>query len=543
MKTLKTLSSIAIPVALMCLIGACDSDIAGERLENLPPETDLAVRDSSLVDNLESGERLTSTVVVSWTGDDPDGFVSSFDLRFFAFGETPAKDDLWTGTTANDTLILLPIPPGEKFANVVFEARAIDNEGLVDPTPARTVFPIRNAPPTIRFSTFELAPDTTFALFSFAWVADDPEGPANLDRIDVSLNDSLNFVSLPSDVEFVTFVGDVDRADIGQTETTARMFFGRSFRASGLDVPGLRLGQDNTIYIRSVDKTDTTSAVESHMWHVKKSRGDLLYVNDYRKSSYKTVQNFHIALLRDYLPEGYAIDYWDISTPFVSGSAGGTPRSGLIPPALDPTLRQALADYNYVYWVATSTTGNIAGDNLPFVAGATDLFFEQGGKMMVHSPIALPANPEDIVGNPALLLLPLSGLVSFPDTLRPALRMSVNSPISPTSVVPGLSVQLPALKSSAFFLNTLPFEAEGANVIPLADGAYTYVTRVGGRQGPWFGSSTIASISADRRVGLFGLPLVNEQSGAQNLVGADGDVNAPTQAIRLMLESLGFPRR
>ncbi len=537
-----TYGLLAAAIGLTVSITACDSDIAGERLENLPPETDLAVRDTSLIDNLESGEKLTSTVFVSWTGDDPDGFVESFDLRFYAFGESPAKDELWTNTASNDTLVLLPIPPGERFANVVFEARAIDNDGAADPSPARTVFPIRNAPPTIRFSTFELTPDTTFAIFSFAWVADDPEGPENLDRIDVSLNDSLNFVPVPADVEFVTFVGDVDKNDPGQQSTTARLFFGRSFSTSGIDAPGLLLGQDNTVYIRAVDKTDTTSAISSHTWHVKKSRGDLLYVNDYRKSTFTTVKNFHIGLLRDYLPPGYAIDLWDISIPFVSGSAGDTPRSNLMPTTLDPTLRQALADYRYIYWVATSTTGNIATDNLPFVAGATDLFFEEGGKMMVHSPIALPANPEDIIGNPALLLLPLTGLVSFPDTLRPALRMSLNASITPTGALPGLGVTLPELKSNAFFINTLPYEATGANVVPLADGEYRYVTRVGGRQGPWFGSSTIASISADRRVALFGLPLVNEQSGEQTLIGADGDVNAPIEAVRLMLESLGFPQ-
>jgi hypothetical protein len=70
-------------------------------------------------------------------------------------------------TTRNDSLILLPIPRGERIADVVFEVRAIDNDGLKDPTPARTVFPIQNAPPMLRLSTFELPPDTTFSVISF----------------------------------------------------------------------------------------------------------------------------------------------------------------------------------------------------------------------------------------------------------------------------------------------------------------------------------------------------------------------------------------
>src|SRR5690606_17179032 len=117
-------------------------------------------------------------------------------------GAQPAPDAGWVRTTRTDTLILLPIPRGERAANVVFEVRAIDNEGLVDPNPARTVFPIQNAPPSIRFNTFDLPPDTTFTVFSFAWTAQDPEGEANLDRIEVSFNDSTNFVALPADADY-----------------------------------------------------------------------------------------------------------------------------------------------------------------------------------------------------------------------------------------------------------------------------------------------------------------------------------------------------
>ncbi len=50
-------------------------------------------------------------------------------------------------TLSSDTLILLPIERGSRTANVAFEVRAIDNEGIKDPTPARTVFPIQNSPP------------------------------------------------------------------------------------------------------------------------------------------------------------------------------------------------------------------------------------------------------------------------------------------------------------------------------------------------------------------------------------------------------------
>jgi len=234
------------------LLGGCDAGFTGEPLPNQPPETYLSVRDSSLVDNLSDEERLVSTVYVSWSGDDPDGYVAAYELRYYDTATGPVGVG-WTRTTRNDSLVLLPIPPGQATANVTFEVRAIDNEGLADPTPARTVFPIRNSPPEIRLVNFELPPDTTFPIFSFSWQADDPDGVTNLARIEVSFNDSTRFVALPPEVDFVTFVANFDRNDPSQLETTARVYTGRAFRSTTIEVPGLRLDAENTFYVRAVD--------------------------------------------------------------------------------------------------------------------------------------------------------------------------------------------------------------------------------------------------------------------------------------------------
>lgn len=521
----------------------CDADITGTPFDNQPPNTDLSVRDTSLVDNLEGGIRLSSTVLVAWTGTDPDGFVKAFEVRFFDRGEVLGPEERWQYTVRNDSLMLLPIPRGDRAADVVVEVRAIDNEDLTDPTPARTIFPIQNAPPTITFSPFELPPDTTFGVFSIAWRADDPEGLENLARIDVSFNDSTTFVGLPPDVDLATFVSVETPGTGGPDVVEAMVFTGRAFQRSELRVPGLRLDAENTIYIRAVDQTDTTSVLQRFTWHVKRQRGEVLYVNDFRKASFPVVQAYHLSVLRDYLPAGTGVDVWDVSQPFVSGSAGNTPRSNALPPSADPTLRQLLARYRYIYWVSTNATNSIQGNNLPFAAGAMDLFFDAGGKMMVHTPISLPSDPEDNLGNAAILLLPLTDLITFPDTLRPSLRMPTGFAVTPVGTLPGVTEPLPALEAAAFVINTLPYIAGGTNTIPLYEAEYNYITRVGGRQGPWPGSATVASLSTDRRVGLFALPLVNEQTGAALFTGADGDGDAARRTVWLMLESLGFPKR
>ncbi len=531
---MRTLLKIGFLSGLM--LGGCDTGFMGTPLPNQPPETYLSVRDSSLVDKLP--ERLVSTVYVAWTGDDPDGYVVAYELRYYALGLSPPG---WIRTTRNDTLIVLPIEAGSQTADVVFEVRAIDNEALADPTPARTVFPIRNSPPEIRLVGFELPPDTTFPVFSFSWQVSDPDGAINLARIEVSFNDSSQFVALPPEVDFVTFVGNVDRDDPLQLETSARVYTGRAFRSTTIEVPGLRLDAENTLYVRAVDQAEARSRLVHYTWHVKKPKSRVLLVNDYRKATGGVVMAYHRAILRDYLPAGMPIDEWDLSQPYVTGSAGNTPRSDALPPVADPTLRQTLALWDYIYWVSTATVNSIVGNNLPYAAGVMDLFFEQGGRILVHSPVTQPRDPEANLGNPAILMLPLSDLLVLPDSVR-RLELASGAAITPVNVLPRTGESLPPLKAHRFFINELPYFAEGGAVVPLYEADYQYLNRAGQRR-PWPRPRTIASISADARVALFGLPLVNELTGGPELVGADGDPEAGRQAVMRLLQSLGFPQR
>ncbi len=246
-------------------------------------------------------------------------------------------------------------------------------------------------------------------------------------------------------------------------------------------------------------------------------------------------------ILRDFLPPEIDVDVWTITEPFVTGNVGNVPRSSALPPNADPTIRRQMASWEYIYWISTNTVNAVGGNNLPFMAGTLDVFFDQGGKMMVHTPVTQPRNPEDNLGNPAILLLPLSEMFIRPDSLQ---RMELGRGAAVTAVgsLPGVAEPLPNLVSDNFYINELPYFATGANTLPLYEGDYVYLTRFGNR-GPWDSPRTVASISADRRIGLFGLPLVNEISGVPLLSGADGNPDAAARAVALMLESLGFPKR
>lgn len=538
---MNTRHSIAAIVMMALLFVSCDSSISGNPNANQPPDTQLSVRDASLLDNLGDEERLVSTVRITWSGDDPDGFVKGYEVRFFdqLLGEEGQE---WSFTTTTDSLFLLPIRRGDRVSDVVFEVRAVDEEDLADPSPARTIYPIQNSPPTIRISPFDLPPDTTFNVMSIGWVAEDPDGDSNLARIDVSFNDSLNYVALPPDVSLATFVLPQTEPGTQGHVVDAQVFAGRGFESTGVTVPGVRINDVNTLYVRAADQTDTTSVRVEYSWFVKGKTSNVLYVNDFRRATHPVVSAYHLDLLRSYLPAGTPVDIWDITTPFTTGSSGNFPRSGLLPPTAQPSLERFMQGYDYIYWVASSTTDQITGNNLPFVAPILEPFFENGGKMMVHSPIQLPVDPEEIATNAATLLLPLNSLTTFPDSLRQTLRLLSRSPVSTTASLPGVAQPLPELKMNGFVINTLPYVASSSALIPLYDAQFQYITRVGNRRGIWPGPSTIASMSDDRRVALFSIPLVNEANGSPLVIGADDNPDAARDAVHLILESLGFPQ-
>jgi hypothetical protein len=534
------LGSLAfVLTGLLGLVG-CDSGIEGEADANRAPDTALAVRDSSLVGDIDDDDRLTSTVLVSWSGTDADGFVTAFDLRFYP-GNTPVPgpDEEWTRTTRSDSLVLLPIPPDSDVANVVFEVRAVDNEGAVDPDPARTVFPIRNSPPTFRLSSTLVPADTTWPVTSFGWQANDPDGIESLAGVEVSLNDSLNFVPLPPEVDFVTLVAADPSAD-GPTD--AEVFFGTNFIPSGITLPGLQLDAENVLYARAVDGTGTTSGLdrfplEGESWYVRAQTSDVLLVNDFRRAENDLVLPFH----RDVLA-GFAgtFDEWDLSAPFITGNNPVIATSDALPVASSPTLRRTLALWDRIYWVSNATTDQVAGYNLPVAAGVSDLFFDGGGRMFVQVPVRLPTNPENDEQNPAINILPIGGLITIPDTLvYNNLRISSNTEVRAVEPVPGTGELLPALRTAQLITQTLPYLP--GDSVPLYETDYQ-ATVIGGGRVDWTGPNTVASISEDRRVALLALPVVNDFNGNLFYEGADGDAGAPADAIRLILRALDFPQ-
>ena len=524
------------PLAVAVVAG-CDAGFEGDASGNQPPETELSIRVGDLTETLD-GRRLVSTVEVSWSGTDPDGVVTAFDVRSFQSGAAPG-DAGWNRTTRRDSTIRLGIPAGASTAEVVVEVRSVDNDGQLDPTPARTVFPIVNSNPELRLIAAEAPPDSTWPVVSFSLQISDRDGDDNLAGVEIALNDPDGaFVRLPADATFITLVADDPGADV----TSASVFTGRGFRNASLSLPGFRLDGDNVVYFRSVDAAEAFSPTLRYpaldvdgnptgTLYVRKVTSRTLLVNDVRVGDDQQVLTVARAALAAHGTASY--DEWDLSeTPQSSAS----PRfSDALPASSDPTLRQTLALWDRIYWVSNTVTDASAGNNLPLAATVMDLFFDNGGRILVQVPVSLPSGTDTGgTANAAIDLLPLSDLISFPPGIS-FLRASRDTPVRPAAEVPGTGRTLPPLVAQRIVTGALPYVV-GPSDVPLYRLAFYQGTD---RDDPWQGSDVVASIRADRRTALFALPLfagTNDFFGPAS-AGGDGVV----EALALMLDGLDFP--
>ena len=518
----------------------CDAGFEGSETENLAPETELSVRSADLREDLDD-RRLVSTVNVAWSGTDADGVVLAYEVRAYAVDEdlpTPGPEEGWGRTTRRDSTLLLPIPLGFDQADVAVEVRAIDDEGAKDPTPARTVFPIVNSNPTFRLIGAEAPPDSTWPVVSFSFASADPDGEANLAGVELALNDTTaGFTRIDPTATFITLVAEDPRA---MGTTGARLFLGRGFSNSGIVLPGLNMDGENVLYIRSVDQAGATSPILRYpeldadgaplnSFYVRRVTGDVLLVNDFRASGGEAVLEVAREALALHGTDSY--DEWDLSA---TPQSADNPRfSASLPSTQAPTLRQTLALWNRIYWVSNAVTNRVSGNNFPRAAAVLDLFFDGGGRLLVHTPVTLPQG-DDEDGNPAIDVLPLGGLVEFPAGVR-ALRAAEGTTVEPISEVPGTGRTLPALQTTRLLTSALPYETRPDDLV-----LYEIPFYENNRPSDvWMGSRTVASIRADRRVALFALPLFAGPNALFEPAGGTGEGVA--DALAVLLDGLEFP--
>lgn len=129
-------------------------------------------------------DTVNHVVEIFWFGTDPDGIVSAYELRLL--NPAAPAETAWVRTTRTDSLFRVFTPTG--VASPVFEVRAIDNDGLIDATPARQRFFFDNQPPVLSIGPYPQANNETYASLTLSWTATDPDGESSLMRFRVWLD-------------------------------------------------------------------------------------------------------------------------------------------------------------------------------------------------------------------------------------------------------------------------------------------------------------------------------------------------------------------
>ncbi len=169
-RTLLKLVPVLSLAVVTALFAGCAKDAdPGKPPLPLAPETELTFAP------LE-GDTAGYRVRLYWNGFDGDGEVVQY--RYAIDDDTLVTDMReWKATTAKDTTLLLLVDPIKEIRGHVFWVAAEDNEGQIDPTPAKRFFSTKTLPP---FSEILRGPSAFNSLigpnFTFEWEGTDPDG-------------------------------------------------------------------------------------------------------------------------------------------------------------------------------------------------------------------------------------------------------------------------------------------------------------------------------------------------------------------------------
>jgi hypothetical protein len=406
------------------IVSACKTGFENERKSVAPPETFM------VVDTLfRTGEnRLTTRVEANWWGNSSGGFIVGYELSI-------DNMQTWTFTKRQDSIILLSIPPGQDSADMVVYVRAVDNIGQKDPTPASTLYPIKNSRPAVRFVFSQPIagipsqnPVTVFPVLRYTIEGTDPDGVQDLQEFELYINDTnAPAFILPANATGFTLVSETPKANGGN----CKVFINNNTNALAGSISGLNHNAFNTIYIKAVDKALSKSKyVSSPAIWVKKVNADVLVVNAYN-SSKVFVQNFYTTRLKN---NGITVFDTLQATEIVNNNY-----SQLQPDFL--TQSRTFALFKGMVWFSDDA-------NFSFSLGqrTTANFFDNGGGLFMAVAINSGFDP---LSN-FLDWTPIKQLVN--PSAGSIFRVNVNSSIS------GVNSGWPTIKSSAIIPSARPFE-------------------------------------------------------------------------------------
>jgi hypothetical protein len=275
-----TKAGVAACFCLLLLSLGCKPE-KDQPLANQAPLVRIAIDSVGVPDSVS----LTTRIKLSWSGQDADGYIEGFKISWgtdsLGAAGSLSSSALIAGT---DSTFLFNFSGSLEKAIIHFFIQSVDNKGAASAV-GHLRIPVKNSFPEIRFIADGMpAADTLWSVIALPYFFSDPDGSQNVDSVFVKINDG-NWTPLPKNLGFISLV-PVNPSAIGVT--SCFVYGGENLSSlpskpapiSNLTVPGLKLDDLNTIYLKVKDQAgaegkDTTEK----SYFVKRKSGDVLLVN------------------------------------------------------------------------------------------------------------------------------------------------------------------------------------------------------------------------------------------------------------------------
>ncbi len=379
---------------------SCYEDITENPINNQAPDTGISLYPDSTI----AGQ--PSRLNVSWWGDDPDGLIRGY---YFSWDGVN-----WSFTTSNDSLFALEI--GVVDTIYIFRISAVDQEGngkydtqiiqnninygpepfidankngkydsgefyydigLIDPSPAQISFPIKNSAPVVKWNSLSFVPDTSFPVMSFGWDVEDIDGNETIDRINIALNDTTDFISINGEVRIITIRTDDFESANPMMEI---LIEGNPNNIVSERLPGLKFDENNIFYVQAVDFSGAKSPfislpAEGETWFIKKPEGKLLIIDDY--NSFDNAAGFYYKML-DSLGLSGKYNVYDINTNK--------------PPYINITFLETIKLFDYSLWYSDNNP------SLDIAVSSIQKYLDAGNKLLLTTLFPQTIDLENIKG-------------------------------------------------------------------------------------------------------------------------------------------------
>lgn len=373
----------------LIFLQGCDE---GTPIENQAPQTRMSIDEI----NLSGDNRLNSQVTLSWYGTDKDGYVKGYELS--------SDQVTWTFTTSQDSTFQFDIPAGEDSVDIDLYVRAIDNEDLVDPSPAFLKIPLKNTPPVAEIDQSTQTVGTSLGVATYRWNSTDSDGNESITSAEIRFNNG-SWYTIPVNQNLISFVID---PNIASGPTTASVYFANNSTPETNVIDGLEAAGSNTLYLRTKDIANSYSEIDTALAVILElPTSDLLVVNGQSSTvatAYQTALN-NLSLSYDYL------DY---------GTNGGENQPAFWSPTVNLILQQysklfVHSDAQVFQNQATGQTGPL----LSLMGSAVQEFTNNGGKILVTTSFGTLTDLSGISGTyPMTDVVRSSGLVRiYPDSI------------------------------------------------------------------------------------------------------------------------------